>query len=89
MKNLGLVQLMELKRQKEQTLWTLGFRLAPRELFDTIVEIEKEIELRVQQIATLIDSKECLSFVEIGMETLVRDFEDLLDLVKLQEYIRD
>ena len=52
MKNLGLVQLMELKRQKEQTLWTLGFRLAPRELFDTIVEIEKEIKLIVQQIAT-------------------------------------
>ena len=63
MKNLGLVQLMELKRQKEQTLWTLGFRLAPRELFDTIVEID--------------------------METLVPGFEDLLDFVKLQEYIRD
>ena len=89
MEKLGLVQLMELKRQKEQTLWTLGFRLAPRELFDTIVEIEKEIELRVQQIATLIDSKECLSFVEIDMETLVPGFEDLLDFVKLQEYIRD
>lgn len=89
MERLGLVQLMELKRQKEQTLWTLGFRLAPRELFDTIVEIEKEIELRVQQIATLIDSKECLSFVEIDMETLVPGFEDLLDFVKLQEYIRD
>ena len=63
MKNLGLVQLMELKRQKEQTLWTLGFRLAPRELFDTIVEID--------------------------METLVPGFDDLLDFVKLQEYIRD
>lgn len=89
MKNLGLVQLMELKREKEQTLWTLGFRLAPRELFDTIVEIEKEIELRVQQIATLIDSRECFSFVEIDMETLVPGFDDLLDFVKLQEYIRD
>lgn len=86
---LGLVELIELKKDREQTLYTLGFRLAPRGLFDAIIEIEKEIELRVQQIQTMLSSKQSLSFIEIDMETLVPEYEYLLDFVELQEFIRE
>lgn len=86
-RRMGLVELIELKNKKEQSLWTLGFRLASRELFDTIVEIEKEIELRLQQIKTLFDSKTELSLIEIDMETLVPGYSEMLEFVELQEYI--
>lgn len=88
LRKMGLVELIELKNKKEQNLWTLGFRLASRELFDTIVEIEREIELRTQQIKTMFDSKSDLSLVEIDMETLVPEYHELLEFVELQEYIR-
>lgn len=89
LRKMGLVQLIELKRQKESNLWNFGLRLVSRETIDLIVEIEREIELRIQQIKTLIDSKCDLALIEIDIETLVPEYAELLEFVELQEYIRD
>lgn len=82
MKNLGLVELIALKREKENTLWTLGFRLAPRQLFDTLCEIEKEMELRLEQIKEL--KKEVVMEIipELDQETI----EQIYDLMKEKEF---
>lgn len=82
MKNLGLVELLDMKRQKESALWTLGFKLAPRELFDTIVELEREIELRVEQIQEL----KKLTVLEIlpGLDQATID--EIYDLIERKEF---
>ncbi len=41
-----VIELIELKRDKERALYSLGFKLAPLQLFDTIVELEQELEKR-------------------------------------------
>ena len=83
---LGLAELVELKRRKEQSLYTLGFRLASRGMFDYIVEIEKEIELRVEQIKTMLSSGQSLKFVEIDMEVLVPGWDCLVKDMYFQEW---
>lgn len=82
MKNLGLVELVALKREKENTLWTLGFRLAPRTLFDTLCEIEKEMELRLEQIQEL--KKEVI--IELIPELDQQTIDEIYDLIERKNF---
>lgn len=82
MKNLGLVELIKVKKEKENTLWALGFRLAPRELFDTLCEVEKEMELRLEQIKEL--KKEVV--IELIPELDEQTINDIYDLIEKKEF---
>lgn len=88
LRRMGFVELVELKRKKEQTLWTLGFRLASRELFDLLVEIDKEIELRVEQIQELKKLVVMEVIPELNQE-LIDEIYGTIEKKEFQAWIND
>ncbi|MEG2697231.1 MAG: hypothetical protein RR952_06650 [Cetobacterium sp.] len=84
MEKLGLVELLALKRDRESSLWALGFRHSPKALFDTLCEIEKEIELRLEQIKEL--KKEVIIDIVPGLDTETLD--QIYDLIKEKDFDR-
>lgn len=87
-RRMGLMELVELKNKKEQSLWSLGFRLAPRELFDIIVELEKEIELRLEQVREL----KTMAIIDLlpGMtQETVDEIYNLLEKKEFEMWLND
>lgn len=87
LQEMSLEELRNKEKELNNTIWTLGFRLASREIFDKVVEVEREIELRVQQIKTVLEEGNLPASATFDIEGLFPGWEELREYDKFKEFI--